>query len=119
MGTTKNRCCTLFVAKATACMSRFRRWIKARTARTGRQPPSTHGIDLKRTTAFRLSMTYAILFCLLTLLALFLVYQHILEEVSKQIDAGLKAEVHSLAMAANTLTQTQLADLIAARSTLH
>lgn len=73
-------------------------------------------IDLKRTTAFRLSMAYAVLFCLLTLLSLLLVYQHILKEVNKQIDAGLKGEVRSLSLTASHASLAQITAIISARS---
>lgn len=55
-------------------------------------------IKLSRTTAFRLSIRYAIGFCLLTIIALVLVYVHILSNVNRQINAGLRAEVQSLAL---------------------
>jgi signal transduction histidine kinase len=55
-------------------------------------------------------------FCLLTLLSLLLVYQHILKEVNKQIDAGLKGEVNSLSLAAANTGLAQITAIIQARS---
>src|SRR3546814_12967792 len=77
--TTRRHCCTPYAARGTACMTEHT------------------SIKLRRTTAFRLSMTYAVVFCLLTIVALVVVYQHLLGAVNNQIDAGLRAEAVSLA----------------------
>lgn len=78
---------------------------------------ATDSIKLKRTTAFRLSMVYAISFWLLSLAALFLAYQHTIKEVNKQINAGLRGEALSLQATAEQLTLDDLTSVIAARST--
>lgn len=74
-------------------------------------------ISLIHTTAFRLSLRYAISFCLLTILALLLVYRHVLEEVNTQIDAGLRAEAQSFLFIYDDFPNHDLIQLIKHRST--
>jgi len=73
-------------------------------------------IQLNRTTAFRLSIRYAIGFCLLTIIALVLVYVHILSNVNRQINAGLRAEIQSLALSWQASGTAALTRTIHARS---
>src|SRR5699024_1266556 len=92
-------CYTPYVAKVTVCMA----------DRPG-------NIQLNRTTAFRLSIRYAIGFCLLTIIALVLVYVHILSNVNRQINAGLRAEIQSLALSGQASGTAALTRTIHARS---
>lgn len=74
--------------------------------------------SLRHSSAFRQAMAYTLGFCLLSLLALSLVYLHILREVNKQIGAGLAAELTSLVAASDQMSDASFTQLIAARSTL-
>ncbi|HET7649257.1 MAG TPA: HAMP domain-containing sensor histidine kinase [Gammaproteobacteria bacterium] len=74
-------------------------------------------ISLSRTTAFRLSMLYAGLFCLLTVFCLALVYWGTLREITTQIDAGLRAETDALLRLYTVRGAGSLRQTIDARST--
>ncbi|MGH8371160.1 MAG: HAMP domain-containing protein, partial [Gammaproteobacteria bacterium] len=74
-------------------------------------------IKLSRTSAFRLSMLYAGLFCLLTVCCLGLVYWGTLTAIRTQIDAGLRAETDALLRLYQVKGADALQQSIDARST--
>ncbi|MGH8399757.1 MAG: sensor histidine kinase [Gammaproteobacteria bacterium] len=74
-------------------------------------------IKFSRTSAFRLSMSYAGMFCLLTVCSLALVYWGTLAEINTQIDAGLRAETDALLRLYQVRGAGILQQTIAARST--
>lgn len=76
-------------------------------------------LKLRDTTAFRLSMSYAVIFCLLALIASYLVYQHVLEAANQQINAGLAAEAYTLASAGRHATSAEMTRIIESRSSRH
>lgn len=75
------------------------------------------GIHLTHTTAFRLSVYYAVSFCALTIIALLLAYHHVMGEVNAQINTGLRAELKSLVLTSKQLGTPQLQCIIERRST--